>query len=289
MSEPAAGVIHDIGYQRHQGARLGRGYAARSLFTHSLRTAYGLGRSAKAKVFPWLVAGIVGIVAVVVTAVRAVTGEVAVSYLGLPEAVIVLLILFGAIAAPELASRDLRSGALSLYFSRPLRRTDYGLAKVAALVAAIWLLIAGAQLVMFLGGVFTVEGWSAIWEEITDLAGGLAYAAIYAVVIGAIGMLVASLVSRRAVAAPIVVASFLVTLPVVGVLESVGGQTTSEIAGLFSPGTLVLGMRSWLYGAAPEEGVPDLGDFAPLYGAVTLALVAVCVGLMLLRYRRVPA
>ena len=57
MSE--TGVIHDIGYQRYRGPRLGRGYAARSLYLHSLRTAFGLGRSAKAKVFPWLIVGIV--------------------------------------------------------------------------------------------------------------------------------------------------------------------------------------------------------------------------------------
>jgi ABC-2 type transport system permease protein len=48
-----SGVIHDIGYQRYTGPRLGRGYAIRSLYLHSLRTAFGLGRSAKAKIFPW--------------------------------------------------------------------------------------------------------------------------------------------------------------------------------------------------------------------------------------------
>jgi ABC-2 type transport system permease protein len=287
MDEPAAGVIHDIGYQRYQGPRLGRGYATRSLFTHSLRTAYGLGRSAKAKVFPWLVVGIVGTVAVVVTAVRAVTGETVLAYAGLPDAVFPLLILFGAIVAPELLSRDLRNGVLPLYFSRPLRRTDYGLAKLAGLASALWSLLAGWQLVMFLGGVFTLDGWSQVWDETVDLAQGLAYAAVHAVVVGAIAALIASLVSRRAVAAPIVVAAFLVTLPVVGLLEALGGQTAQQIAGLFSPGTLVVGVRVWLFG--DFEGAPDLGGFEPLYGAVTLGLVVACVGLLLMRYRRVRA
>jgi ABC-2 type transport system permease protein len=287
MTEPVAGVIHDIGYQRYQGTRLGRGYAVRSLYTHSLRTAYGFGRSAKAKVFPWLVVGIVGTVAVVVTAVRAVTGETVLAYAGLPDAVFPLLILFGAIVAPELLSRDLRNGVLPLYFSRPLRRTDYGLAKLAGLASALWSLLAGWQLVMFLGGVFTLDGWSQVWDETVDLAQGLAYAAVHAVVVGAIAALIASLVSRRAVAAPIVVAAFLVTLPVVGLLEALGGQTAQQIAGLFSPGTLVVGVRVWLFG--DFEGAPDLGGFEPLYGAVTLGLVVACVGLLLVRYRRVRA
>lgn len=282
-----AGVIHDIGYQRYQGPRLGRGYAARSLYTHSLRTAYGLGRSAKAKVFPWLAVGIVGIVAVVVTAIRAAADETVLTYVGLPDAVFPVLILFGAIVAPELVSRDLRSGVLSLYFSRPMRRTDYGLAKLAALVSAIWLMLAGSQLVMYLGGVFSVDGWSAVWEETGDLAEGLAYSAVHAIVIGAIALLVSSLVSRRAVAAPIVVAAFLVTLPVVGLLETAGGETARQISGLFNPATLILGVRAWLF--RDTEDVPDFGSFEPLYGAVTLALVAACAGLLLLRYRKVPA
>jgi ABC-2 type transport system permease protein len=283
MSRPA-GVIHDIGYQRYQGARLAGGYPVRSLYTHSLRTAYGLGRTAKAKIFPWLVAGIVGLVAVVVTAVRAGIGESVVSYAGFPDAVVVLVVLFSAIAAPELVSRDLRSGVLPLYFSRPLSRSDYALAKLAALVSAIWLLLAGPQLLMFLGGVFSVDGWGAVWDEAGEFAGGLGHAAVHAVVVGAIALLISSLVGRRAVAAGAVVAAFLVTTPAVGVLSAIGGESARQLAGLFSPSTLMLGVRGWLF-----EGTdaPYPGDFGALYGGVALALVLACIGLLLLRYRRV--
>jgi hypothetical protein len=64
-------VIHDIGYQRYDGPRLGRGYAARSLFTHGLRVAFGLGRSAKAKIFPWIIIGMVSAIALIVAVTRA--------------------------------------------------------------------------------------------------------------------------------------------------------------------------------------------------------------------------
>src|ERR671917_542543 len=104
MSDPS--VIHDIGYQRYTGPRLGRGAVFGAIYVHGLRAAYGFGRSAKAKIFPWLVFGIV---------------------------------------APELVSRDLRSGVLPLYFSRPLRAADYIGAKVAAMVTAVWILLAGPQ------------------------------------------------------------------------------------------------------------------------------------------------
>lgn len=286
MTEPA-GVIHDIGYERYQGQRLGRGYAVWSLWSHSLRTSYGLGRSAKAKIFPWLVAGLVTAVAVVGVVIRAVTGEVAITYLDLPEAIYPLLILFGAVVAPELVSRELRTGVLSLYFSRPLTRADYALAKFAAMVAALWLLLAGPMLLMFLGGVFSVDGWSAVWDEVGDFLPGLLYAGVHALVIGSIALVIASLMGRRAVAAGSIVAAFLVTTPVVGVLSEVGGQTAGELAGLFSPSTIVFGVRSWLFDAEPEAML--IGDFGPLYGAVTLVLVGACAGLLLLRYRRVRA
>ena len=52
-------VIHDIGYQRYTGPRLGRGAVFGALYVHGLRAAFGLGRTAKAKIFPWLVVGIV--------------------------------------------------------------------------------------------------------------------------------------------------------------------------------------------------------------------------------------
>lgn len=281
-----AGVIHDIGYQRYDGPRLGRGYAVRSLYVHSLRTAYGLGRSAKAKVFPWLVAAIVAAVAVVVTAVRAIADEAVMSYVEFPDAVSTLTVLFCAVVAPELVSRDLRTGVLPLYFARPLRRTDYGLAKLAALASAVWLLLAGPQLVMYFGGVFAVDGWRAVWDETGDFGSGLGYAALHAVVIGAIALLVASLVGRRAVAAGAIVAAFLVTLPVVGVMEELSGETGEQLAGLASPLTLLYGVYGWVSGD-PEAAYP--GRFGPLYGGVTVALVLACVGFLMWRYRSVKA
>src|SRR6266511_4792882 len=104
-----AGVIHDIGYQRYTGPRLGRRYAAGALYLHSLRTAFGLGRSAKAKVFPWIVVGLALTIAVVAVVVRSQTHTVFISYLQYPDNIGVPVLLFLAIVAPELVSRDLRA------------------------------------------------------------------------------------------------------------------------------------------------------------------------------------
>lgn len=277
-------VIHDIGYQRYQGPRLGRGYATRALFVHGLRSAYGLGRSAKAKIFPWFVVGVVALVAAVLVAVRSQTGQVAATYAEFAENMLLLLILFCAVVAPELVSRDLRNGVLPLYFSRPMQRSDYALAKLAALIISLWLLVGGPQVLMFIGSAFIIEDLSLIWDEVGDLLPGLAYSGLYAIVFGSLSLLVASLASRRAVAAAVIVGVFLSTTPIVGVLTAVGGQTARELAALASPLTLVGGVGDWLF---EPEGASGVGDFGPLYGASMVALVILCVTLLLARYRSV--
>src|SRR5258706_15858387 len=129
-------VIHDIGYQRYAGERLGAGYATRSLYVHGLRSVYGFGRSAKAKIFPWAVVALLGVVATISIAVRAQTNNQVIpfTYLQYTNRMAILFLFFTAIAAPELVSRDLRNKVLPLYFSRPISRAQYAWAKLAALI-----------------------------------------------------------------------------------------------------------------------------------------------------------
>jgi ABC-2 type transport system permease protein len=295
MSDPVTsaptGVIHDIGYHRYEGSRLGRGYVFGSLYTHGLRTVFGLGRGPKAKIFPWLIVGVTTVVAAVLLAIRAQAGLVLLTYAQFAEAMSWLVIFFVAVAAPELVSRDLRSGVLPLYFSRPLRRPDYPLAKLASLITAVWLLLGGPQLLMFLGAAFTLKGgFRPIWNEFLDLLPSLLYAGLWAVVFASIGLLVASLTGKRAFAAGGIVAVFLMTAPVVGVLSVLPSTTVNELAGLAAPSSLVQGVGTWLLrDLVSFEGQPSMrvGDFGPVYGLVAFALVATCVLLLLARYRKV--
>ena len=68
------------------------------------------------------------------------------------------MIIFIAAQAPELVSRDLRSRVLPLYFSRPLRRLDYPLAKLAAFVPACLALLEIPLLLLYLGTVGQAHG-----------------------------------------------------------------------------------------------------------------------------------
>jgi len=283
MSE--TGVIHDIGYRRYEGARLGRGHILRSLYAHSMRTAFGLGRGVKAKLFPWAVAGVVAAVAVVLTAINSRSPEPVSTYPEFVDSMGVPAILFLAAVAPELVSRDLRARVLTLYFARPVRRSDYVYAKLAALISALFLVIAGPQLVIFAGAAFASDSVGEFRRHLTDLLGGWLYTGIFVVVTASLALLISSLTGRRMFSAASVVGVFVVTIPMAAVIWEVGGDSVvRDLSGIATPTWLVMGIGDWLLG---HEAVVDVKDLGPVYGAAGVALVAACVAILLARYRRV--
>jgi ABC-2 type transport system permease protein len=277
------GVIHDIGYQRYTGPRAGTGYLARSLYTHSLRTAFGLGRGVKAKLFPWAAVSLVTLVAVVLTAISAQSQEKISTYPEFVDAMSFIVMLLLASVAPELLSRDLRSRVLVLYFARPVSRDHYVLAKYAALVTAVFLLLGGPQLIMFLGDAFSVSGVGEFRRAVTDLLGGLLYTAIFALVMSAVALLFASFTGRRAFAAGGIVAVFLVTIPVSGVLSVLNG-TPGNLAGIINPAWVVSGVGAWLF---DHVSPIDIGGTGPVYAVTAVMIVALCLAALLARYRKV--
>lgn len=295
-------VIHDIGYQRYNGPRLGRAYALRSLYTQGVRAVFAFGRSGKAKIFPWAVSGIVYLVAIVVTAIRSQGAEVGLTYWNFAPQVWVLIALFCSVVAPELVSRDIRGTVLPLYFSRPLTRSDYAVAKLLAMITAVFILLAGPETVMLLGGVFTVDGFSNVMTEVGHWGQGLVVALVYAVIFGGLSLLIASLGGRRGVAAALIAAAFLVTYAVVGIVvgltaahAAAGGggpeavqaaaQSAIQWAGVISPVSLASGIAAWWF--APVGSEASVGTWGPLYAAVGIPLVVALVSLLLLRYWRV--
>jgi ABC-2 type transport system permease protein len=285
MSEPL-GAIHDIGYQRYTGVRLGRPYARRSLYVHGIRTAFGLGRSGKAKIFPWFAASVLLLIAVIVVVIRSQTGTLGIHYVEFPERGTLLVLIFLATAAPELVSRDLRSKVLPLYFSRPLGRGDYVWAKLAALVSSVFVILAVPMLVIFLGGAFSLHGSDVIWREFTDFLGGLGAAAVTAILYSVVALLIASLVARRMLAAAAIVGVFLVT-SAVGAAITVILQDTSggRWGNIIGPQLLATALNQWSFGGDPK----NIGSFGYVYLIAAVILTAVCAGLLLVRYRKVAA
>ncbi len=194
MANQAAGVIHDLGYRGYDGPRLGRVQIVRALTWHCFRSAWGIGRGVKGKIVPML-AFIAMCLPALVNAFAVARGNQRLfGYdVYVPTLRVALVTIFIAAQAPELVSRDLRSRVLPLYFCRPLRRTDYPLAKYLALTAALLVLIEIPLLILYVGTIASAKGGSAIWNETRALIPGLGVGLMWAVLFAAIGLVLASL------------------------------------------------------------------------------------------------
>jgi ABC-2 type transport system permease protein len=288
----AAGVIHDLGYRGYDGPRLGRAQIVRALTWHSFRSAFGIGRGAKAKVLP--------VLALVAMCLPAAVNAFAVARgsarlfgydVYTPTLRVVVVTVFIAAQAPELVSKDLRNRVLPLYFSRPLRRGDYPLAKYVALTAACLVLIELPLLILYVGTIASAKGGSAVWAETRALFPGLGMGVLWAVMMAAIGLVLASLSGRRAYATGIVaITCFLTWALSLLLIQAEGGMTATatgaRIGGLFSPFTVLDGLRMWLGGTTPGQ-VADPGRYGPLYGVVAVILLAASLGGLAARYRKV--
>jgi ABC-2 type transport system permease protein len=289
----AAGVIHDLGYRSYDGPRLGRAQIVRALMWHSFRSSWGIGRGVKAKIIP-ILAAIAMCLPAFVNAFAVARGNTRLfGYdVYVPQLRALVVIIFIAAQAPELVSRDLRSHVLPLYFSRPLRRGDYPLAKYLALSLALLVLIEVPLLILYVGTIASAKNVHGVWLETRALIPGLGVGVLWAVLMAAIGLVLASLTGRRAYATGFVAISCVLTFTVSLLLIGAEGgpdttATGARIVGLFSPFTILDGVRIWLGGTSPGFDPPTLGHFGPVYGVVFVLLLAACLGGLAARYRKV--
>lgn len=291
MSTGQQGAIHDIGYRHYDGPRLGPGYVARSLFVHSLRGAFGLGRSARTKVMPLLLLAVMVVPAVIIVAVVVITGEskLPVEYTAYAVHLQVVVTVFVASQAPQSVSRDLRYRVIALYFSRPLSRHAYVRAKLLAMWSALFVLIGLPVLALYVGALLAEMP---LWANTRHAAVGVVGAAVFAVVLGSVGLVIAAFTPRRGLGVAAVVAVLLVlggvSAAIKGIAHNAGNDAVSGYAGLISPYTLVDGVQSWALSAKPSTITGPPGTTGGLtFVLVAVALVAGCYGLLVLRYRRV--
>jgi ABC-2 type transport system permease protein len=297
---PGTGVIHDIGYRSYTGPRLGRAAIVRALTWHSLRAAFGLRRGIKAVIIPVITFVIMCLPAVVNAAAVALSSnhQRQVPYdTYVPGLRILVLVVFLAAQAPELVSRDLRSRTLPLYFARPIARTDYPVAKLVAFFLACLIMVDVPLLLLYLGTVTQVHGGSAVWTQTRELLPGLALGVAWAAVLSALGLLLASFSGRRAYATGAVAVYLFLTWSLAGLLTHIGQNSfgpravgapsaLAQLAGLISPFTVLDGVRQWLGGTTVGQ-IPDPGSYGPAYGLMFVLLLAIGVGGLILRYRKV--
>jgi ABC-2 type transport system permease protein len=290
---PPTDVIHDIGYRTYDGPRLGRGYARLSLFSQSLRGAYGLGRSAKSKVLPMILLGVMCAPALIMVAVAVFTHmtKLPVEYTRYAVLLQAVITLFAASQAPQSVSRDLRFKTTPLYFSRPIERVDYVAAKFAALTTALFLLTALPLVILYVGALLAKLGFA---HQTAGFAKGLVSALLLSLLFAGISLVIAAVTPRRGFGVAAAIAVFVITYAAVSSVQGVAVRQERYGVigwlGVFSPITLIDGFQTWFLGATSAfphaSGPPDLGA-GLVYLAVLVTVVAGCFGLLMRRYKKV--
>jgi ABC-2 type transport system permease protein len=283
------GSIYDLGYRGYEGPRLGRAHAVRSLFSHSLRSTYGLGRSTRAKIAPAFLAVIAvvpsfAIIAALVLAER--LGEDAGNLISEAAPVrydtiytilssVGIVALFCAAQAPELFGRDQRHGILSLYFARALRRSDYALARILGFVAALTILMLLPQIVLFLGRVLlSADIVAAFQDDLPSVPPILAQSLLTALLSGGLAMAVSAYTPRRAYAVAGIIALFIIPSVIATVVTGLGSSTIGNWLTLISPGSILDGTNAVLFDRpfGDEFFFVQLPDFA-YFGAAAIGIL----------------
>jgi len=199
--------IVERGFQRYEGRRSGVPGAIRSVSWESIRATLGLGRPARNKIFPVISVVIAYLPAVVFIGVAVlIPGDIlepeeVADYPGYYGFIILAIVLFTALVAPEVLVSDRRNGMLAMYLSTPLDRRTYLVAKAVAVAAMLGLVTLLPPVLMLIG--YSVEnsgpdglgGWMLTLGRI--VLSGIAISAALA----AVSMAASSLTDRKAFAA----------------------------------------------------------------------------------------
>ena len=292
MSETGSSNIYDLGYRHYEGERIGRRGTLLTLYVHGLRSAFGLGRRATSKIFPFALAIFAFIPAIIQLGVGAIVS-------GIDEHVElfkhedyftyvrIILVLFCATVAPELVGRDQRNRTLSLYFSRAVTRFDYVVAKLAALTSAMLVLTLGPQALLFLGNGMANDDLSGYisdnWDLVFPIAAG---SLLLSLTIASIGLVIAAYLPRRAYSTAAIVGVFILTLSVAHILVESVDIAVARWTLLASP-LAWEGLIVWLFGVQPLDALAEANHDGWVYLAAVLVSIVASVALTLRRIRKV--
>ena len=291
LSQPGSrpGVIHDLGYRHYDGVRDGTATIARTLFVTGLRHAYGLGRSGKSKVMPFILLAMSVLPALIVVGVVVLTrlDALPVSYADYTNQTQLLVSLFAAAQAPVLFSRDLRYRSIVLYLARPLSAPVFALMRWLSLTVALWLFMAVPTILLFLGAMLSGLDKS---DQVTQLLKAVVLQTLLALLIAGITGLISSLSLRRGFAVVGSVMALIVLTGVVTAVQAISAEQDADAVstgiGLVSPWSLYTGLAN-AWDAGVDTFVPVDAAWVPAYVLVALLIAAGCLLALVARFQKV--
>ncbi len=302
LASSAAGSIYDLGYRHYDGQRRGRGWAMWSLYVESLRGIWGFGRPMTAKAVPLILTGLYAIVALIQLAFSSVfANEIAqgqsislLNYSNYFASMFFFVFFFCVAQAPEVVCRDQRYSVLPLYFTRALGRVEYAGARLASLATAVFIVLMIPNVALFIGDVLMkTDTFKAMGDELPRALPSIPASIFVAMGLAAISLAVSSFTPRRAYAAIGLVAYVLLMEAVPAAIYSIGqtsnDHTWTDRLFLLTPITSLDGATAWFFGK-PLDPQTFLGTLtADAYFAAALASILVFTGVLIFRYRRIPA
>lgn len=182
-------------------------------------------------------------------------------------------IILAALAGPSLIAPDLAHGALPLYFSRPLSRVDYVLARLLVLVGLLSVVtwIPGLILFWMQSGMAGWAWFSANWTFGAAVFFGFL---LWILLVGLVAMASSAYVRWRIVAGALTLGAFFV---LAGAAELFNEVMRVEWASAFNPGRAVNQVWRSMLGAEPFPG-PSATQ--------CLIAIAIMMGLLLLVLER---
>jgi ABC-2 type transport system permease protein len=287
------GAVFDLGYKPYEGARLGRSGAIRAIVKDGMRRVLGIRRKARKKVYPWSLVVLAILPAIVFIGLAftlsAFTPDAEspfgghAEYIGLTGAIVLL---FVALAAPELLIPDREEGVLAVYSSRPMTAWDYIGARTGALFAVVASFVLVPNILMYIGFAALDEDGlgSALIGNLDDMAKVLAAMMAYIVGYGAPALLIATYAKRTGPAAGTYLAIMFGSAGFGEAFQRIdftGARFGTMLSLLQHPEVV----RNWVFDK-PQEAAPIAAGFEPWASALAIGvLAAITTYLMYRRYR----
>src|SRR5215204_258133 len=251
------GEIFDRGYDHYDGPRQGRMHAIWALARYSMARSLGMRRPWTAKIIPMLLYGAVAIPVLISIGIRAFFP--AFEFLAYPEffgAIFLLVGIFVALIAPEMMSSDRHDRLLPLYFSRPIGRASYVLAKFLATGLLILSMSLLPAVVLWLGnGLLADEPLPALRDSLGDLGRIAVSGTMIAFYLGAIGLMISSFTGRKSVAVGVIILGFVLSESLsLAIFEALRDQPElARWAFVLSPTRTVATLVGQLFGQAGDD------------------------------------
>jgi ABC-2 type transport system permease protein len=199
-----------------------------------------------------------------------------------------IVLLFCALAAPELLIPDRREGVLSIYSSRPMLPDDYVGARFASLLTVVAGFMLIPQILMYIGfAALDDAGFlSSLWSNAADIPRILASTAVFALGYAPLALLVATFANRKAAATGVYLGIVLIGTALVAALVEATNLPGRRFAALFAVVEHPMHVNDWIWGSSSELMVADQG-FDPWVSLLVIVGGAVVAGgTIIWRYRR---